>query len=292
MPTASSSTRRQSVAEGLDVATHVESGDVVDVLTRVADAVAADVIVVGNRRPALMPKFIAGSIADRLTHQAHCDVLVVHTEGAAAQTGNFPKVLAIVSTLALQLQSPPRGTRNPHGNHHRVEAQGPHRQEAVAEALHRQPAPAAMNHDHPPDDSRDAEVRDPRPAPRTGGQAPQVRVPQVRDPRPAPRVLAASLPKFEAPKFEIPAQLQELAAKLPKFEAPKFEIPAQLQELMAKLPRMDLPKYPSSRPAARSRACNPDADPQAGPADATACRRARLLGFLRIDIDIEIAMVA
>ena len=74
----------QSVAEGLDVATHVESGDVVDVLTRVADAVAADVIVVGNRRPALMPKFIAGSIADRLTHQARCDVLVVHTEGAAA----------------------------------------------------------------------------------------------------------------------------------------------------------------------------------------------------------------
>lgn len=71
-------------AKGLDVTIHIEGGDVVDALTRVADAVAADVIVVGNQRPAMMPKFIAGSISDRLAHHARCDVLVVNTDDAAA----------------------------------------------------------------------------------------------------------------------------------------------------------------------------------------------------------------
>ena len=72
------------VAKGLDVATHVERGGVVDVLNRVADAVVADVIVVGNQRPAMMPKFIAGSISDRVARHARCDVLVVNTDRAAA----------------------------------------------------------------------------------------------------------------------------------------------------------------------------------------------------------------
>ncbi len=71
-------------AQGIDMATHPESGAVIDALTRVANAVSADVIVVGNKRPTLMPKVIAASIADRLVHDAPCDVLVVNTHGAAA----------------------------------------------------------------------------------------------------------------------------------------------------------------------------------------------------------------
>ena len=71
-------------AQGIDVSTHPEVGGVVEVLTRVADAVTADLIVVGNQRPPLMPPFIAGSIADRLVHHASCDVLVVNTDSAAA----------------------------------------------------------------------------------------------------------------------------------------------------------------------------------------------------------------
>ena len=70
-------------AIGVHTTTHAENGDIIEVLTRVADAVAADVIVVGNQRPAMMPKFIAGSIADRLVHHARCDVLVVNTDAAA-----------------------------------------------------------------------------------------------------------------------------------------------------------------------------------------------------------------
>ena len=72
------------LAVGLDVEIHVESGEVADVLIRVADAVGADVIVVGNQRPALMPKFIARSVSDRVSQHARCDVLVVNTDGAAA----------------------------------------------------------------------------------------------------------------------------------------------------------------------------------------------------------------
>ena len=71
-------------AVGVDATTHPENGDVIEALTRVADEVAADVIVVGNQRPALMPTFIAASIADRLIRHARCDVLVVNTDSAAA----------------------------------------------------------------------------------------------------------------------------------------------------------------------------------------------------------------
>lgn len=71
-------------ASGIEIETHPEHGGVVEVLTRVATAVGADLIVVGNQRPPMMPGFIAGSIADRVVHQAHCDVLVVDTDGAAA----------------------------------------------------------------------------------------------------------------------------------------------------------------------------------------------------------------
>jgi nucleotide-binding universal stress UspA family protein len=71
-------------ASGIDIEIHPEHGGVVEVLTRVASTVGADLIVVGNQRPAMMPGFIAGSIADRIVHRAHCDVLVVDTDGAAA----------------------------------------------------------------------------------------------------------------------------------------------------------------------------------------------------------------
>ena len=71
-------------AKGVAALTHPEHGDVIEALTRVAEKVAADLIVVGNQRPAMMPKFIAGSIADRLVHHARCDVLVVNTDVAAA----------------------------------------------------------------------------------------------------------------------------------------------------------------------------------------------------------------
>jgi nucleotide-binding universal stress UspA family protein len=59
---------------GLDVEVHIEPGGPVRVLLAVAQAVGADLIVVGNR----------GSVGRRLARRARCDVLVVDTGGAAA----------------------------------------------------------------------------------------------------------------------------------------------------------------------------------------------------------------
>jgi nucleotide-binding universal stress UspA family protein len=66
-------------AAGLDVETHAEAGDIVDVLLDVAGRERAELIVVGNRR-----RRFAQSVASRLSTRSHTDVLVVDTSAAAA----------------------------------------------------------------------------------------------------------------------------------------------------------------------------------------------------------------
>ena len=59
------------------------SGDPADALLGLADAEHVDLIVVGNKGMAGAQRFLLGSVPNKISHQAHCDVLVAHTTGSA-----------------------------------------------------------------------------------------------------------------------------------------------------------------------------------------------------------------
>lgn len=69
------------------VRTVVEPGDPADVIIRAAEEWNGDVIVVGNRGMASATRFVLGSVPNKVSHHAPCDVLIVDTghgaEGAA-----------------------------------------------------------------------------------------------------------------------------------------------------------------------------------------------------------------
>jgi nucleotide-binding universal stress UspA family protein len=67
----------ESVAgRGVACSTDMGEGDPADVLVRLAEKHAADVLVVGNRR---MERRVLGSVPNSVTHKAACSVLVVKT---------------------------------------------------------------------------------------------------------------------------------------------------------------------------------------------------------------------
>lgn len=55
------------------------TGDPADALIGLADAEHADLIVVGNKGMAGAQRFLLGSVPNKISHQAGCDVLVAHT---------------------------------------------------------------------------------------------------------------------------------------------------------------------------------------------------------------------
>lgn len=55
------------------------SGDPAEILIDTAEAVGADVIVVGSKGMASPTRFILGSVPNKVSHHAPCDVLIVHT---------------------------------------------------------------------------------------------------------------------------------------------------------------------------------------------------------------------
>jgi nucleotide-binding universal stress UspA family protein len=65
-------------ADGIDVETRVETGSPAATLVGVADAVDADLLVVGDRGLKGV-RGLLGSVPNRVTHRARIDVLVVHT---------------------------------------------------------------------------------------------------------------------------------------------------------------------------------------------------------------------
>ncbi len=66
---------------GLDVNTHpIRDGDAADALLRVADEVGASMIVVGSRGMHGARR-VLGSVPNKVSHQARCNVLIVATEG-------------------------------------------------------------------------------------------------------------------------------------------------------------------------------------------------------------------
>jgi nucleotide-binding universal stress UspA family protein len=66
------------VGRGLKVVTHISSDEPAHALVAVADHQQAQMIVVGNRGMT-GPRRALGSVPNRVSHQAHCGVLIVPT---------------------------------------------------------------------------------------------------------------------------------------------------------------------------------------------------------------------
>jgi nucleotide-binding universal stress UspA family protein len=62
--------------EGVDCSTLVDEGDPAEVLVRLAEECAADLLVIGNKG---MQRRVLGSVPNTITHRAPCSVLVVKT---------------------------------------------------------------------------------------------------------------------------------------------------------------------------------------------------------------------
>jgi nucleotide-binding universal stress UspA family protein len=63
------------------VRTRAEHGDPADVLLATAEELLCDLIVVGNRGMTNASRFLLGSVPNKVSHHARCDVLIVPTTG-------------------------------------------------------------------------------------------------------------------------------------------------------------------------------------------------------------------
>lgn len=75
---------RDLVHPGVEVELHSRPGDAADVLVELADELGADLIVVGNKGMAGKAGYVRPTVPNKVSHRAHCDVLIVATEGTAA----------------------------------------------------------------------------------------------------------------------------------------------------------------------------------------------------------------
>jgi nucleotide-binding universal stress UspA family protein len=57
----------------------IEEGEAGEALIRVAEREGVDLLVVGNRGMAGPTRFLLGSVPNKVSHAAPCDVLIVHT---------------------------------------------------------------------------------------------------------------------------------------------------------------------------------------------------------------------
>jgi nucleotide-binding universal stress UspA family protein len=66
-------------AEGVDCETYVWPGDAASAILDVATSSKADVIVVGSRGMSGAARFLLGSVPNRVSHHAPCNVMIVRT---------------------------------------------------------------------------------------------------------------------------------------------------------------------------------------------------------------------
>ena len=62
-----------------DVRTRVARGDPAEALIHVADDVGADLIVVGSKGMTSASRFLLGSVPNKVSHHAPCDLVIIHT---------------------------------------------------------------------------------------------------------------------------------------------------------------------------------------------------------------------
>lgn len=73
------STHQRAQAAGLDAVTHLAHGEPAAAIIATADAIGADVIVVGDRGIDASGRYVLGSVPETVLFGASCDVLVVRT---------------------------------------------------------------------------------------------------------------------------------------------------------------------------------------------------------------------
>lgn len=66
-------------AAGVTAETHIVTGDPADALLEIADKEKADLIVIGNRGMHGISR-VLGSVPNKVSHRAHCNVLIVSTD--------------------------------------------------------------------------------------------------------------------------------------------------------------------------------------------------------------------
>ena len=66
-------------AEGVDVETYVWPGDAASAIIDVATTAKAHVIVVGSRGMSGAARFLLGSVPNKVSHHAPCNVLIIRT---------------------------------------------------------------------------------------------------------------------------------------------------------------------------------------------------------------------
>ncbi|HEX2232103.1 MAG TPA: universal stress protein [Thermoleophilaceae bacterium] len=64
---------------GVEAEPHARSGDPADAILDLAEQLDADLIVVGNKGLSGARRFLLGSVPNKVSHHAPCDVLIVHT---------------------------------------------------------------------------------------------------------------------------------------------------------------------------------------------------------------------
>ena len=66
-------------ARGVEVSTYARKGDPAEAILDIAEEQGAELIVVGNRGMQGARRFLLGSVPDKVSHHAHCSVLIVRT---------------------------------------------------------------------------------------------------------------------------------------------------------------------------------------------------------------------
>lgn len=72
--------RAEAQREGVSTEMHTADGDPADVLIKVAEAVDADLVVVGNRGMSGIKRFVLGSVPNKVSHHCPCNLLIVNTD--------------------------------------------------------------------------------------------------------------------------------------------------------------------------------------------------------------------
>ena len=66
--------------QGVATQRHNIEGDPADMLIKVAEAVDADLVVIGNRGMSGIKRFMLGSVPNKVSHHCPCSLLIVNTD--------------------------------------------------------------------------------------------------------------------------------------------------------------------------------------------------------------------
>jgi nucleotide-binding universal stress UspA family protein len=68
--------------QGIAAQAHNVDGDPADMLMKVADAVHADLVVIGNRGMTGVKRLVLGSVPNKVSHHCPCSVMIVDTDAS------------------------------------------------------------------------------------------------------------------------------------------------------------------------------------------------------------------